>query len=262
MNNELMYDEFSTDYDRFVNWKGRLDVELPFLKAELAVMKGQDDYRVRVLDAACGTGQHAIALAKNGFDVSGADISAKMIEIARKNAKTEKHDLHFKQAGFGQLTTAFGRHSFDGLICLGNSLPHVLEEGSMLDTLADFKSVLRPGGKLIIQNRNFDGIMGRRERWMQPETYVEGENTWIFVRFYDFDPDGLISFNILILTDLNKGGFTQKVISTRLWPFTHIQLINWLKHTGFGNIQLFGNLEGVPYSAESSSNLVITAHVS
>lgn len=30
-----MYDEFSSDYDRFVNWPGRLAVEMPFVEAQL-----------------------------------------------------------------------------------------------------------------------------------------------------------------------------------------------------------------------------------
>ena len=28
-----MYDDFSEDYDRFVNWAGRLAYEMPFLEA-------------------------------------------------------------------------------------------------------------------------------------------------------------------------------------------------------------------------------------
>lgn len=31
MDNEKIYDEFSGNYDRFVNWEGRLALELPFL---------------------------------------------------------------------------------------------------------------------------------------------------------------------------------------------------------------------------------------
>ena len=42
-----MYDAFSADYDRFVNWESRLASELPFLIQLL-------DPRSRVLDAACG----------------------------------------------------------------------------------------------------------------------------------------------------------------------------------------------------------------
>jgi len=256
MNNEVMYDQFSDDYDRFVNWSGRLALELPFLTAELASVKKMP---VSVLDAACGTGQHIIALVKHGFICSGADISAKMIDVALKNAQNEQFDIPFKQAGFGQLSTAFEDQKFDGLMCLGNSLPHILDEEGMMHALADFKAVLRPGGKLIIQNRNFDSILKNHTRWMEPETHHEGLKTWVFVRFYDFDPDGKITFHILVLTNQNEGAYQQRIISTRLWPFTHMELANWLKNAGFKKICLYGDLQGSLFEPENSSNLVITA---
>jgi ubiquinone/menaquinone biosynthesis C-methylase UbiE len=40
----------------------------------------------RVLDVACGTGQHAIALARAGFDAVGVDASDAMVARARENA--------------------------------------------------------------------------------------------------------------------------------------------------------------------------------
>ena len=49
----MMYDTFSTDYDRFVNWPSRLAAELPFIESQLEAAGAR-----RVLDAACGTGQH------------------------------------------------------------------------------------------------------------------------------------------------------------------------------------------------------------
>ena len=62
-----MYDDFSQDYDRFVDWPGRLAVELPFLEARL-----KEGGARRVLDAACGTGMHALALAERGYEAAGA----------------------------------------------------------------------------------------------------------------------------------------------------------------------------------------------
>lgn len=259
MNNQSMYDQFSTDYDRFVNWEGRLLVEMPFLTAELTQIQSRDSNPVSVLDAACGTGQHVMALTRHGFDCSGADLSRKMIEIAQANAKAENLEINFKQAGFGQLSSVFSNQKFDSLLCLGNSLPHVLDEASMLVTLDDFKSVLKPGGKIIIQNRNFDSVMKTNIRWMEPETHREGQNTWVFVRFYDFDPDGMLTFNILVLKDRNGNAFQQHVISTRLWPFTQVQLVDWLDKAGFDNIRLYGDLQGSPFNGETSPNLVITA---
>jgi ubiquinone/menaquinone biosynthesis C-methylase UbiE len=50
-----MYDAFSEDYDRFVNWESRLASEMPFIERLLQPLE-KDGQPVRVLDAACGTG--------------------------------------------------------------------------------------------------------------------------------------------------------------------------------------------------------------
>ena len=41
---------------------------------------------VKVLDVACGTGDVSMALKRQGMDVTGADISEKMLDIARVKA--------------------------------------------------------------------------------------------------------------------------------------------------------------------------------
>lgn len=261
MSDNTAYDQFSEDYDRFVNWSARLAMEIPFLSTEFSALLSLDSADISILDAACGTGHHAIALAAQGFECAGADFSAKMIKIARRNAQEANQDVLFKEAGFGQFQDAFGRQSFDGLMCLGNSLPHVLNETQMLETLADFKAVLRPGGKLIIQNRNFDSVTTAQSRWMDPQTHREGDKTWIFIRFYDFDENGLITFNILILSSQSGANFEQRVISTRLWPVKKATLVQFLEQTGFENIQTYGDLQGSPFLIESSGNLVVTATI-
>lgn len=259
MNNDIIYDQFSDDYDRFVNWDERLAFEIPFLTSALFSLNSETNEKASILDAACATGQHLIALTDQGFDCAGADISARMVEIARVNALAANYDIPIKQAGFGQLEEVFGFNKFDGLICLGNSLPHILEQGEMMNTLADFKAMIRPGGKLIIQNRNFDSVLRTRRRWMEPQTYREESKTWIFVRSYDFDPDGRITFNILILSDQNGSEFLQRIISTRLWPIKMTQLVKFLKSSGFVDLQLYGDLQGSSFDLEMSGNLVITA---
>lgn len=259
MNNELMYDQFSEDYDRFVNWEERLAIEIPFLISELRDIKSITDQTISVLDAACGTGHHLISMKERGYAVAGADISAKMVEISMKNARLAELKIPIKQAGFGQLAEAFGNDAFDGLLCLGNSLPHVLEEDALSNTITDFKTVLRSGGKLIIQNRNFDNVLTTKNRWMEPQTFREGLKTWVFARFYDFEPDGMITFNILILTKQGLEVFEQRVINTRLRPLKMTELVNILRKSGFVDIQLFGDLQGSAFDKEESGNLVITA---
>lgn len=255
-----MYDAFSTDYDRFVNWDSRLAFELPFLEQRIKPLGGLTGQMPHILDAACGTGRHAIALAQRGLLAAGADLSSAMVERARANAAAYGVEMSFKVAGFGELSTAFAispLFPFDAILCLGNSLPHLLTPHSLTDALADFAACLRPGGLLIIQNRNFDAVLSRLERWMDPQSCREGQHEWLFLRFYDFDPDGLVTFNILTLYREGNGSWQQRANSTRLYPQQQQELTAAIAAAGFGKISSYGSLAGDPFDPQSSSNLVL-----
>ena len=248
-----MYDEFSRDYDRFVNWPSRLAVELPFIEEQLQAAGAH-----RVLDAACGTGQHALALAQRGYSVVGTDLSARMIQKAAANAREQVVAAEFVAAGFGELHEHVGGE-FDAVLCLGNSLPHVLTPVDLSAALADFAACLRPGGLLLIQNRNFDRVLARYERWMEPQAHQEGDREWLFLRFYDFAPDGTIVFNIITLRRQAGAGWTQGIVSTRLCPQRQAELETALQAAAFDRVTSYGDMQGAPFQAEASGNLVLTA---
>lgn len=254
------YDSFSSDYDRFVSWPGRLAFEMPFIEQTLASL-GQAK-PTRVLDSACGTGMHALELARRGYAAAGADISTGMIAQTRLNAQAAALDVDFSAAGFGELARAFDTviQPFDALLCLGNSLPHVASASELSAALADFSACLRPGGLLLLQNRNFDAVVAARERWMEPQSSRDGGHEWVFIRFYDFTPDGMIQFNILTLERLSPdAAWTQKITLTRLFPLLAEPLSQALASAGFGEITLFGSMTGTDFNPASSGNLVITA---
>ena len=257
-----MYDAFSADYDRFVNWDSRLGFEMPFLLRQLEPLAHAGGQPVRVLDAACATGRHAIALALNGFASAGADLSPAMIAQAQNNAAQAEVSIPFLAAGFGALKEAFASDPlfpFDAVLCLGNSLPHLLTPIDLAAALADFCAVLRPDGKVVIQNRNFDAVLRQQERWMDPQAYQDESQEWIYTRFYDFDADGLITFNIVTLYRKHGGSWQQRVTSTRLRPLRQAEMTAALVAAGFGEIAAFGSLGGALFDPAASGNLVLVA---
>ena len=262
------YLSLAPQYDEFVNWDARLKVELPFIERLLGSVPGAEGSPARLLDAACGTGMHALALARRGFPALGADLSPAMIEHARRNAQSAGLDVRFETAGFGALAPAFGlapaqpeADPFDALLCLGNSLPHVADEAGLADALRDFAVCLRPGGLLLLQNRNFDLVLALRQRWMEPQAHSQDGTDKLFIRFYDFDPDGRITFNMLTLQRQAEGGWTQQTASTRLLPLTHAALRSALALAGFERLQAYGSLQGEPFDPASSPNLVLAAYM-
>lgn len=246
-----LYDAFSVDYDRFVNWNARLANELPFLEAQFREAGVR-----RVLDAACGTGQHVLALAQRGYEVAGADLSLGMIERARANAATAGVPARFALAGFGELARTFGG-PFDALLCLGNSLPHLLSREAVQEALADFAAVLRPGGLLVIQNRNYDRVWQERERFMPLEAHREGEREWLFFRFMDFH-EATLTFNVVTLERRGEA-WTYRVGATELRPIFQRELAEQLAAAGFAQARFYGSYQGAPYDPTASGDLIAVA---
>lgn len=245
-----LYDDLAADYDRFVNWQARLAHEMPFFE-RLFREHGVE----RVLDAASGTGHHAIALARRGYEVVGADLSAPMIERARQNASAAGVDVAFAVAGLGELARL--GESFHAVLCLGNSLPHLLSAAAVAEALVDFSAVLRPGGLLVIQNRNLDRVWAERQRFMPPQAAREEGQEWIFVRFYDFHQETL-TFNML---RLRRGGdgWVQDAASTELRPIFQRDLGLGLAEAGFARVTFYGDYQRAPFDAGESGDLIAVA---
>jgi glycine/sarcosine N-methyltransferase len=250
VNRVPLYDALATDYDRFVNWEGRLAHELPFIDRLF-----QEHGVRRVLDAACGTGQHAIALARQGYTVVGADLSRAMVERARANAAAAGVDVAFAVVGLGGLV-ALGE-TFDAVLCLGNSLPHLLTAEAVADALADFAAVLQPGGLLVIQNRNFDRVWAERERFMPPQSHQAGHGEWLFLRFYDFH-EATITFNMIRLHRAGES-WTQDVESTELRPIFRDDLAAELEAVGLCDVEFHGGYGGPAFDPARSGDLIAVA---
>ena len=105
----------------------------------------------RVLDAGCGGGLLAEALAARGARVTGVDLAPGMIEVARLHATEGGLDIDYRVLA----VDALAEHepaAFDAITCM-EMLEHVDEPAAMF---ASFATLLRPGGDLFVStiNRN------------------------------------------------------------------------------------------------------------
>ena len=99
-----------------------------------------------VLDAGCGTGNYAIALAREGFSVIGTDFATGMLTKARqKTTEDLSGRLTFKRADLNT-PLEFDDARFDHLISI--SVLQAVTNPAF--TLSEFHRVLKPGGTLLL----------------------------------------------------------------------------------------------------------------
>ncbi|XP_038213212.1 glycine N-methyltransferase [Zerene cesonia] len=125
-----------------------------------------------VLDAACGTGIDSMMLVDEGFKVVSVDASDKMLKHALKARWEKRKDPRYdewviEEASWETLPQDIDSFlpgaKFDAVICLGNSFAHLLDEHEDQRTqkmcLENFAKVLKPGGLLVIDHRNYDAMI-------------------------------------------------------------------------------------------------------
>lgn len=139
-----IFNAYSTYYDllyRDKDYAAESKFIAEILESHLGTKNGS------ILELGCGTGIHAEHLSNMGFDVTGVDLSAKMIDVARsRTSKKLNAKLGFE---IGDVRSARLNSKFDSII----SLFHVASyQTSNIDILSMFETAslhLKDGGIFI-----------------------------------------------------------------------------------------------------------------
>jgi SAM-dependent methyltransferase len=128
----------------------------------------------RILDIPCGTGRHANALAREGFDVIGLDLQPAYLHTARDEGAAT-----YAAADMRALPIADG--SIDLVLNMWNSLGYFPDATQEAATLAEFRRILRPGGIVLVQ-QDLDAPAALEGRWVQHMKAPLGDGALLLVR--------------------------------------------------------------------------------
>jgi 2-polyprenyl-3-methyl-5-hydroxy-6-metoxy-1,4-benzoquinol methylase len=143
---EELFENYANRYEQESFTKGTTG-EVDFIEKEI-----QSDRTRNILDIGCGTGRHAIELAKRGYKVTGVDLSEPMLNKARLNAGQAGVSVTFMRADARCLTFS-GEFDFVQMICEG-SFPLMETDEMNYDILRGAVNALKPGGRLIFTTLN------------------------------------------------------------------------------------------------------------
>lgn len=237
------YENFVDKYDDLVSVENRVKREANFYNS---IFK---EYDVNtVLDCACGTGHHVIMLKQRGYDVKGSDLSPAMIEKAQANLKKNNLEVLLKVADFRELSSAFDE-IFDAVICVGNSLPHLMSDKEISRTLAEIRGILNEDGILILEQRNYDKLVKEKKRFF-PVSFRENE---VFFYILDFGTSEII-FNIININTYNQ---TFQSYTTEYNILKLDKLKDLLNTTGFHIMDYYEDYDFNKFNIETSDRPII-----
>ena len=147
-------ENFVERWDELIDWSSRAEAEGTFFVDKLSKLG-----KYSILDVATGTGFHSVQLMKAKFDVTSVDGSAPMLVKAFENAKEHGHVLRTVHSDWRWLNRDLQDQRYDAVFCLGNSFTFLHDENDRRRVLAEFYSVLKHDGVLIIDQRNYDEIL-------------------------------------------------------------------------------------------------------
>ena len=117
-----------------------------------------------VLDLGCGTGRIGIALAEQGFDVVGLDLSAPMLRIAERKREGLTAEVARRLTFvLGDMTEFTLDQTFPLIITPSRSFQFMLTPTAQRSALASMRRHLRPDGALVLE------LFDPRLEWVVPE---------------------------------------------------------------------------------------------
>ncbi|ACB84841.1 class I SAM-dependent methyltransferase [Natranaerobius thermophilus] len=206
----------------------------------------------KILDLGCGTGDYVLSFAKQDIYSYGIDNDHGMIDMAIN--KIQKNEITGAHVAVGDMLQDYPfNEKFNGIFCIGNTLPHVNSFEDVYQCLQIAYNYLNPKGRLLVQTVNFDQD-GADSKEFPVLTARKGQ-----VKFYrQYRPhnereDKVLFETLLQITD-NHENYQDE---TELLILTKDKLTSMLERAGFQVKNSYCGFEEQIWNQNCSSTVIL-----
>src|SRR5438067_8294928 len=200
---------------------------------------------MRILDVPCGQGRHAIELARRGYDVTGVDLSPYLLDVAKARAETAGVEVRWLEGDMRR--RVFGQ-TFVLVLNLFTSFGYFLEEADDRLVVQAAAAMLEPRGRFLLEVINGERVMGH---FVEREWFTVGQVAVMERRSLDRSARRMI----VERTVSRPAGDEVNVHAVRLYDAPELESV--LRDCGFDRVDLYGDWDGGPVTAESLRVLAV-----
>jgi len=158
-----MFDRFAEYYD--LTYRNMLDYEKDCNILEKIFRKFLKRKPESILDIGCGTGSHALILAKRGYRLDGIDISETMIRKARAKERGLRLNVKFHVQDMQEMRL---KRQFDCAISMFGALGYVHTYNGLVNVLSGLRQHLNDDGLFVFEFWNVGGARpSPYQRWIE-----------------------------------------------------------------------------------------------
>lgn len=206
----------------------------------LTLMRERGAKSGRVCDAACGTGEFTIRLAKAGYDALGADISEGMLARAQDKARSAGVRAQFVRQ---DLRTLALPRPVEALTCMCDGVNYLPMPRDVKLFFARASEALKPGGVFVfdISTRyKLRNVLGD-----EFAGYDDGEVAYLWQNRWD-EARATCTMDLTFFTRDSDGRYKRFDERHVQRGHTEEELRAWLALAGFGDVIAFGGTETRP----------------
>jgi SAM-dependent methyltransferase len=202
---------------------------------------------ISILDLGCGTGLLCEAYARAGHDVTGADPTAAMLDVARARPFGDR--IEWVQASAQDFQS---EKTFDLVIMTGHAFQVLLEDEDILRTFAAVRAHLKQAGRFVFESRN--PAIDWHLLWNGRKTLETAIGTVLLERHVL----SRIGDRIIFDTHYHVDGQTLTSRSELAFP-TREKIDGLLLQAGLRTDSLIGNWHGGGFDAALSEEIIVSA---
>jgi len=200
-----------------------------------------------ILDLCCGFGRHALELARRGYRVTGLDLCAQFLDIARKTAEDEGLDITLVRSDMRRIPF---ENRFDAVINMFTAWAYFEEDEDNLEVFRQVFKALKPGGKFLLDQQNWLRVWAhfRRQDW---RSYDDG-TLWLRESSTDWLAGRERDRNLVIEPDGRRSEHPLSIATYSPW-----EVARMLRQAGLEVKALYGGLDGGEFGLDASRALYL-----
>ena len=201
----------------------------------------------RVLDLCCGTGRHAVPLARAGLEVTGLDMSEEYLAQARSASREAGVEIRLVQGDMREIPF---RGEFDAVVNMFTAFGYFDDDADDQRVIDGAAAALRPGGRLLLDLLNRDWVAAN---YVRSESR-EGPDGRVYTEQRNFDP--VAGRNHVEFTIISLDGAERKV-SHHIRLYVATEISRMLDRSGLTLERSYGGYDGGLLSVETRRMILV-----